>query len=136
MGTCASCTNARPDAAQIHRSNALLCHFCLWAEHDGGMWSGTAVTCTVSGKPVELHIASCKPSCPKNKHWKDGIVRFAWMRWMGHVYPLAWLMRRQFTGPLPACGCMVWAKMLWLKIRHKLARTNKGTSHGSVQPQH
>lgn len=122
---CQSCMNARPDAIAIKRSNALLCQCCMWAEHDGGVWNGTAVLCTVSGRPVEVHIASCKPSCPKGKHWDNGVVRWAWMRWMGHVYPLAVLMRRQLSGPLPLCGCHYVAKTLWLRIKSWLVWTNK-----------
>lgn len=127
---CQTCQQNRPDADQIRRSNALVCHFCLWAEHEGGPWHGTAVRCTVSGKPIESHVASCAPSCPKGKHYRDGVVRFWFMSWIGHVFPLAFLMRGSLTGPLPGCGCNAFLKRTWLRIKRKIAGTNPEVAHG------
>lgn len=134
MTTCATCINTRPDADQIRRARALTCHWCIYADHDGGFWQGTAVACTVSGLPIERHIASCGPTCPKGKHRADGMVRWLGILWFGCPAPWRWFFK--FSGPIPGCGCMAWAKLLWIRIRHKLAITNKGTSHGNIQPQH
>lgn len=116
--TCSSCINARPDASQIKRARAIMCHWCLWAEHDTGPWDGTAVSCTISGRPVDVHISSCRPSCPKNLHPDgDGLVRYLWITWYGVPAFLRWMLGKRLTGPVPGCGCMRWAKNLWLRIK-------------------
>ncbi len=116
--TCPSCQQTRPDAADIRRARALLCQVCIYAEHDsGGPWDGQAVTCTISGKPVTAHIMSCAPSCPKGKHPdKDGIVKFAWVKWYGVPRFLRWLLAGRLTGSVPGCGCCKWAKDKWLRL--------------------
>lgn len=131
---CPSCINARPDAYQIKRARALQCQMCMWADHDGGMWSGTAVTCTVSGRAVAVHIQSCAPSCPKGKHRADGMVKWLGLWWYGCPAPWRWPFK--FSGKIPGCGCTVAGKRAWLWIKAKLVwtSTDKGDSHGD--PQH
>ncbi len=122
--TCQTCISLRKDADQIRRSRALTCHWCIYANHEGGFWTGTATHCTVSGKSIESHCGSCTPSCPKGKHRADGMVKWLGIHWYGPPKPWRWGFT--FSGPVPGCGCMKWAKDLWLTIRSKLVSTNKG----------
>lgn len=117
--TCASCANKSPEAAQIRRARAILCHFCPYVEHTSdGPWTGVGVACTVSGKPVDHHIQSCHPTCPVGKHPDPaGLVRFAWIRWYGVPRFLRWALAYRLTGAVPGCGCIYRLKNLWLRLR-------------------
>lgn len=115
---CNTCMNARPDAAEIRRARSIICHWCIYAEHDTGPWDGTAVTCTVDGLSVETHCTSCRPSCPVGKHPDlNGMVRFMGIEWYGVPAFLRWLLVFKLTGNVPGCGCVRVLKDLWLRFR-------------------
>ncbi len=115
--TCASCGSS-PDAAMVRRARAVICHTCLWVEHStDGPWTGVGVLCTISGKPVEQHIQSCAPSCPRKRHPdQTGMVRFMGMEWYGVPRFLRWVLAGRLTGTVPGCGCHARLKRLWLRF--------------------
>jgi hypothetical protein len=130
--TCTTCQQKRPDAAEIRRARALMCTFCIYAEHDAdGPLHGQAITCTIGGRPVADYILSCQPSCPKGKHPDtSGIVRFAGVRWYGVPRFLRWLAAGRLTGAVPGCGCVLVLKNLWLRLKGSMIP--RGFSNGNV----
>lgn len=133
--TCVGCINASPDAADIRRARAIICHWCLYAEHEpDGTITGTAVACTVDGLSVDSHVTSCRPSCPKGKHPdENGMVVFMGIRWYGVPAFLRWLLVFRLTGAVPGCGCVAYLKDLWLRAKARMAvRTNKESADGPI----
>lgn len=75
------------------------------------------VMCLVDGKALTTHARAV--DCPKRRHPKDGVVRWAWLDWYGVPFPIRWQLAR--TGKitarskLPGCGCIKVLKDLWTK---------------------
>lgn len=44
-------------------------------------------------------------------------MRYLWITWYGVPAFLRWMLGKRLTGPVPGCGCMRWAKNLWLRIK-------------------
>lgn len=122
--TCTTCKQQTTEGDAIRRARAFSCQLCIYAEHDPvSPWIVGAVTCTISGKPVEAHITACKADCPKGRH--DGVVRFPfWFKRAGIPKELRWLFAWWLTGPMPGCGCFVFL----LKLRSWLSRIHSSVA--------
>lgn len=66
------------------------------------------VMCLVDGKALTTHARAV--DCPKGRHPKDGVVRWAWLDWYGVPFPIRWRLKRKqlVSNPdrLPGCGCI------------------------------
>lgn len=116
---------AAPNAADIRRARAAMCETCPDAVREG-LWfskSGGAKLCGLSGKPVQLHIESCAPSCPRGLHpGKDGVVTWLGIRWFGVPYPIRLWLRWKTTGKFPGCGCIARLKVAWEGFKARVKR--------------
>jgi hypothetical protein len=123
---CNSCPGTRKDAL---RTAMLMCLDCpdYQTRHDGkrpiaycGKARADVVGLTAKGKTVLMM------PCPRKRH-PDALGRVRWlgMFWYGVPYPMR--LRRSkrlarlfgvkpYTRPPAGCGCMAWAKTLWLKL--------------------
>ena len=75
--------------------------------------AGSAITCTVLGRPIADLVRRSEP-CPEGRHPDaDGIVRWAGVRWFGVPEPLrwaiVWALGREPRG-LHGCGCIAAVK--------------------------
>lgn len=71
--------------------------------------AGSAITCTVLGRPVVEVVTTGMP-CPDGRHPDAaGVVRWAGLRWLGVPEPLrwrlVWALGREPRG-LSGCGCV------------------------------
>lgn len=122
-----ACGSCQPTDPNMVRAKSAICHLCIYAERDAvSPWVVGAVSCSVDGKPIESHIMAKVPTCLKGKHPDaQGMVKWLGILWYGTPYPMRVLLRRRLTGPLPGCGCMKWAKLLWLRIHNSVRSGNK-----------
>jgi hypothetical protein len=106
---CNGCVMWTPQADDHREARAVMC-MGRCSRKDA---AGDAIQCTISGNPVEYHITSCSPSCPRGRHPdRRGVLRWAGIRWYGVPRPIAWAYRiRQ-----PWCGCCYVLKNLWLVL--------------------
>jgi hypothetical protein len=109
------------------RSRAIMCHFCIYAEHHATEpWKKGAVECRISGKPVSLYILNPVPCCPKNKH--GPITKYLGIRHYGAPKYLRWLLYKRLTGPVAGCGCIYVLKNMWVKYGMQLFKKNKSNN--------
>lgn len=130
-------TCCKPSKSEADRRScaAAMCHTCLRAKR---RWRGPrgveSVECRVSGKRVLLHIMN--EPCPLGKHPdKDGVIRWAWAKWVGPPMPLRWILWAFTPNHRPpswyaGCGCLVRLRALTARI---FGQT--GVSHGTVPGQ-
>lgn len=109
----------------LHERLAMCC-MCLHAEHDGTFWGRGPDRCGLSGHDVMDMVT--RRGCPRNKFPRGprSVTRWAWMRWYGVPYPVrlvVWAAGAHHRPPSRwhGCGCLVWAKDLWLAVRAALA---------------
>ena len=121
------------DVQRTQRGRALMCHMCIYAEHDSAdPWGVGAVECTISGKPVNYHVISPQPTCPKGKHGsveKPGLFRFLGVRWRGAPAPLRWLAFWRLRGKCNGCGCLHAGKRLAARIRWARRQSSRRSVH-------
>lgn len=76
------------------------------------------VMCTLDGKPLTTHARAV--DCPKGRHPKDGVVKWALLGWYGVPFPIRWWLKRKqlVSNPdrLPGCGCIRVLKDLSAKL--------------------
>lgn len=113
--TCGSCQASQ----QSTRAKSVICHLCIYAERDPvSPWVNGAISCSIDGKPIESHVMATVPTCPMGKHPDAaGLVRWLGILWFGVPAPMRWVLRSRLTGPLPGCGCTVWGKTRWLRLK-------------------
>lgn len=100
----------RIEGKELVQLRTIICGSCKHLRRD---------TCSVSGMPYQVHTVGFE--CPKDKQADDnGHVRRFFMRWVGIPAPVRWWKawrgdRRWLSSP--GCGCIVWLKRLWIKVR-------------------
>ena len=80
----------------------------------------TLSNCAKSMMPLESHIQG-RP-CPLGKHPDaNGWIRWLGVRWIGLPMPVRWWLSlvnwNRFYIDTPGCGCALWLKRLWIKVR-------------------
>lgn len=114
----------RADAADVRRARAAMCSVCPEAVRDGPWFTreGSPLACGLSGKPIKLHVESCRPSCPAGHHpGASGMVHWVGLDWFGVPYPVRLWLRRKLTAPLPGCGCIARLKIAWERLKARWA---------------
>ena len=101
----------RIEGRELVRTRTIICASCKYAD--------SQAACTIDGYPLGHHIQG--GACPKKKQADDnGHVPWMGMKWLGIPSPVRWWHNRTKEtrwDQVPGCGCVVWLKRLWMKIR-------------------
>lgn len=102
--------NCHKPASLSTADKAAMCQTCPRSIKSA---AGSAITCTVLGRPI-VEVVTIGMPCPTGRHPDaDGVVRWAGVRWFGVPEPLrwaiVWALGREPRG-LSGCGCIAAVK--------------------------